>query len=766
MSPSYARQGQTVTITGEVRNLTASPATGLSVQLVSSRTRLGSRLQLENFASGNYLPRVAAVGIAPLTRPQLGPGYTWRWTIRLPVKDLGLSCFGVYPLAVQVTDAAFDAARDPVPLPYWPGKPSGCAVERRPQPSAISWIWPLIDTPHQGTCAGLINNNLAASIAPGGRLGSLLATGSRYSARAKLTWAIDPALLDSVRAMRNPYQVDASSASCRPASEHPGSRTASRWLADVLKATAGQPVFLAPYADVDVAALTRGGNISDLKLAFVAAGQVGHQVLHRNVSSAATPAGPHQLSAIAWPADGIASKAVLDTLAPHVSTVVLAAPAVSPVTYTPSAVSSKLSDIGTTLHILLADNEITTILGSRGNVSRRPGSVFGTSQLYLAETAMIAAEAPGNPRPIVVAPPRRWNPPSQLANELLADTVQAPWLTPSTADQMATVRAEHIYPAVTRSEPSRELPGDLLSKVHGLDHQIALLQSIRVQPDPALERAVFYIESSAWRGRAVTHARAMLARTSRYVNTQLHGISIQGVGKHATYHVTFGGSVAPVNVAIHSQLHYAVRVGLLIQADNATVTGQRTMITVPAENFSRAATLTIHVHSEHGKIQLSLISPRGNPLPAYPLVIIVHPTDFGTIALGICAVVLALFVVGSAFRAIRLGRPTPPGATDELDDAAGPPEPDPGVRGYVPRSGEHATARQAESPSGWITPPDHSAQRDTGAGITHGGFLDLTNRPDYPDSVGGDRSDLASAGPSFVDQEPAAPSRRTTEEHR
>jgi Family of unknown function (DUF6049) len=800
MSPAYARQGQTVTISGEVKNLAATPATGLSVRLWSSRTRLGTRSQLENFATSNYLPLVAPVATASLTRPQLGPGYTWQWTMRLPVKDLRLSCFGVYPLTVQVSDAAFQTARDQVPLPYWPAKARGCATERRPKQSAVSWIWPLIDTPHQGVCAGLLDNNLAASIAPDGRLGSLLAAGSRYGSRAKLTWAIDPALLDSVRAMRAPYDVGAS-ASCGAASERLGSRSASRWLAEVLKVTAGQPVFLTPYADIDVAALAGSAEVSDVNDAFAAADQVGRQLLHRNVSSGATQAQSQQLSSIAWPAGGIASRSALDALQPHANTVVLAAPAVSPVTYTPGAVTSKLTDIGKPLRVLLADSKITALLGSSGVASREPGTAFEISQLYLAQTAMIVSEAPGINRPIVVAPPRHWNPSGQLANNLLADTIQAPWLRPTTADQMARMRAEHLYPSVTQSDPSAQLPRDLLSKINKLDHQVALLQSIRVKPDPALGRAVFGIESSAWRGDAVKHARTMLARTLRYVNTQLRGISLRGVGRHSIYHVTFGGKNSTINVVIHSQLHYSVRVALLVQSDKATVTGEPPYITVPPGNYSVPVTLTVHVHSQHGKIRLSLIAPEGSamarhPLPAYPLVIVVHPTDFGTIALGIGAVALALFVIGSAFRAIRVGRPPPPGAGDDLDDGAGPPETDAGERSVAPQRGGHESLREADvagpgppsaadeavstaflagapattarslSRSGWIAPPGDSASRDHRGGITSGGLHDLGNRREYPDSVGSDRSDLASAEPSVVDREPASPGRRATEEHR
>jgi hypothetical protein len=819
VSPSYAGQGRTVTIAGRVRNLSAAAATGLSVQLWSSKTQLPSRHYLENYASGSYLPRIQPVPVAPVTLPQLDAGRSWTWKVKLPASDLGLSCFGVYPLTVQVKDASYDVASVPVPLPYWPARANSCASQHRPQPFPISWIWPLIDVPHQAMCAGLIDNRLAPSIAPDGRLGYLLAVGSRYSARAKLTWAIDPSLLDSAAAMRHSYPVGAS-ARCRPAAELPASPAASRWLASLVKATAGQPVFLTPYSDVDVAALARHGSQSspsDLDRAFAEAAQVGRRILHRT-APVPIPAGAHELSAIGWPASGIASRPVLDSFATeHVRTVILAAPALSPVNYTPGAVASTLTGIGKPLRVLLADHPITALLGSKESTSATAGSIFGTSQLYLAETAMIVSQAPASRRPIVVAPPRRWDPPRQLASNLLAETASAPWLEPSTAGQLVTMPREHVYPRLTQSAPGAELPGRLLSRVSKLDHRIALLESIRVHPDPDLYRAVLGIESSAWRGKGIKHAQALLGRLNRYVNDQFNGISIRGVSsnggtRHAAYHVTFGGKTAQVNVLIHNSLRYWVRVGLLVQANQATVSGQPKPIVIPPESYSTPVTLKVHVEAKHGTLRLSLIAPNGSPrhprpLPAYPLVIIVHPTNFGTYALVIFAIALGVFVTASAFRAIRNGRPGPPLAADSgpanpatptagdsarsatpnegirsaiADDRTRPASPDDRTRPASPdeqtrpaspdecvrstASGDRAVP--VRSPSGWISPLDlpNSATRDDA--IAWGGFPDPGNWPEYTDSVGGDGAEVASASPSVFDQESASPSRRATEEPR
>jgi len=511
------------------------------------------------------------------------------------------------------------------------------------------------------------------------------------------------------------------------------------------------------------------------------------------------------------------------------------------------------------LHILLADHAISALLGSTAAASPRPGDIFQTSQLYLAETAMIASEAPSNNRPIMIAPPRRWDPPRKLAGGLLADTVSAPWLKPSTAGQMVAQRAEKVYPKVTQNPSPAELPAKLLHDISKLDHRIQLLQSIRVRPDPALNRAILGIESSAWRGTRAKHARLLFERTSRYVRTQLAGVTIRGGGgRHNAYRVTFGGKTSTVPVVIHSDLRYPVRVGLQVVASRAKVTGEPPLITVPALGYSNAAKLTIQVKARHGKIRLRLVAPNGSPLaghplPAFPLVIVVHPTDFGTVALVICAAALALFVIASAARAIKNGRPVPPGAADDIDESTGPPAPDqhagasmadespdpsstinaraapvpsgttadrasgpadpaavrfvrpastrpgaghaaglppgqttvrrpatvgpampddagrqgngqrdPGDAAARDGAGTSESAGRQPSPSGLVAPPDMAASPDAGSEIRSEGFLNPNERPEYTDSVGDDRSELTSAGPSVADQEP----RRATEERR
>ena len=719
MSPSYAMPGRTMLIAVQVRNVSDTALSDLTLQVLTSGS-FTSRGYLELYARGEYSPAESQVNLRPLRIGQLAAGATWARRIHVPVSALHLSCFGVYPLAVQVSDPLGAPATDQAVLPYWPSKKGSCPVQR-PKRSDISWIWPLIDQPHQGPCPDeLVDNSLAASVAPAGRLGELLAVGAKYAGSGRLTWAVDPALLDSVQTMTQPYLVGGS-ADCTGGQQHSASSSAASWLHELTVATSGRMVFATPYADTDVAALTQDSRTHDLSRAFTEGQQVAGQILGRRFVPRTVPAAGTRLAAAAWPAAGIANYALLENLAADkISTVILSSAMMTvlapPVNYTPSAVTSTVDGLGTRLHLLLADDAISAWLGSPGASSSQPGDTFKVRQMFLAETAMIVAEAPNTPRAIVVAPPRHWNASPQLMSDLLSDTVSAPWLRPSTVRQLLALPPDHLIRSQPKSVSAGELSRALLAQVARSDRQVALLESILPTPNLQLYRALFGAESSAWRGghAAERPARALVTRISRFVEAQLDGLSVAGPSG-----VTLGGTVGSSTVAISNQLSYPVRVKIEVSASNSSVTisiAAKGIVTVPAET-TKVVKLTVHATSTgSATIRLRLESPHtGRILPVPQLVMHVQATRSGIIVLIIVAGLLAVFVFTSAARAIRHGRPRPPE----------PSESDPGSPGGGP----------ADQPAGTEEPDNvevsQSELTSTGQAIASQGPL-VPDRPSVP----------------------------------
>jgi hypothetical protein len=720
VSPSFAEPGHPITLKGRVWNGGHTALSGLSVQMYWSPSRFTSQTALEAFVAGVIPPGEQRLS-TPYTISRLKAMHGTSWTIKLPVSALGLNCFGVYPLTALVTDPTGTlTANDPVPMPFWPNKSTSCPNATRPDPFPVSWIWPLIDSPHLGPCPGLLDNSLAASLAPGGRLDSLLKVGERYTSKARLTWAIDPALLDNVQTMTKPYPVGLSSG-CSGTSSHAYSKNARQWLTTVAKATTGQPLFVTPYADVDVAGLAQNGDNADLKQAFADGQQLAGPILGRDRVPAALPAGPKKLSAIAWPSGGLPNLPELENLgAMKIRTVILAMPS-SQLSPTPGAVTSMLDGVGGKLKVLLGDNSLSSLLASKLTSSRRPGTIFNVSQRFLAETAMIVAEAPAMQRPIVVTPPKRWDPAGKLAADLLSDTVNAPWLKSMTVDQMAA-QPEQPYPSsLVRPNASGVLPGRLLRQVKKLDNSVALLRSIMIHKNDRLNRAVFGIESSQWAGAGTAQAHTMLTRIGQFVINQFRGLS---VGGQRVLNVTLGGRVGSVPVSIRNSLGYAVRVGLSVTRSNSSVTvNQRHKFYDVSPHTTSGLKLSVNA-TQTGKaiVELRLRSPTGvllpNP-PDKPLRMRIKATNLGTVALVIVAAALALFVAASATQAIRRGRP----GTEQPEVDIEPTSPG--------------------GPGGEATVPEISGSEDG---------QDGSARADRADSVIGDRSEFSSAGRSPTEE--------------
>ncbi len=729
VSPTYATPKGKVTVSGTITNSTGTAAAGLLVQLWSSSFRLGSRADMES-----YLTAPAATGVDSQTPARLQvaslPAHaTQPWSLTLKVSQVGMTSFGVYPLAAELSQGGVPLEAARTFLPFWPGK----SELRTLKPVSLAWVWPLIDVPHQAACPALLNGDLAASLASSGRLGQLLAVGSSaLGRRAQLTWAIDPALLSDANVMKAPYRTGGTAA-CTHGSRHAPSAAARAWLAGVRSAAARQDFFVTPYADVDVAALAHRGLDGELADAF-AAGRSEAQAVLGQEQRPGGRAGTGPTGLIAWPVNGIADYGVLESLAANqIGTVILDAgmmPPKNPPSFTPTAVTSTPDGLGAQLHVLLADSVMERILslppdsvpGSAPGAGATPAAAssspaaatFEREQWFLAETAMIAAEAPHTARAVVIAPPRRWDPGAGLAGALLNETVSTPWLRP--ASLAALVATRHPAGQVARQGPPQhrvsegELKASLLRQVRRLGAQIRLLGSILAHPGPRyLSTAVAAIESSAWRGGPAGRRTAgqLLHRVTAYVTSQQRQVSIVGSPR-----VTLGGKSGEVPVSISNQLGQAVRVRLRVTASSGQIAiGNFTSLVTVARGTQKLIKIPVRAAAAGSTtLTLSLTSPDGRPLRGSRTMVTVEATHFGTMAIVIIGIALAVFVLTAAGRAFRGGRGQAGGEGDPGDaQEVGLTGPDPAYDGpqadtVEPEAGQPQAAKEPDehaSTPGW-----------------------------------------------------------------
>ena len=438
-------------------------------------------------------------------------------------------------------------------------------------------------------------------------------------------------------------------------------------------------MFVTPYDDADIAALVRDNMSSDLDQAFTTGRTVAGQLLGRSFAPTPTGSGT-SLGGLAWPADGIANYGVLENLAASdkINTVVLDSstmpPSPQPPTYTPSAQTTTPDGEGPKLKVLLSDDTITQILGKANSSSDSKATAFAVAQRYLAETAMIAAEQPNLGRSIVVAPPRRWNPPAGLASELLNETVSAPWLKPVSLSQLATtkhpagqVNARQAPAAVSPAELSKTM----LSQVRDLDQQVRLMKSIQTSPDSGLDygmAAVAAVESSAWRAAAAPGRKARLSsrQLSGYLTGQESKLTIIGPPR-----ITLAGLKGPVPVSISNGLPYAVKVRLEVGPSRGiSVKSQPPPTIVPPgqQQIKKVEITAANVGST--TLTLRLVTPQGAAFPAQTTVII-QATHYGTLAEVIIGAALAVFVLTSAARGFRRGRRARRDKSPESDPGSG-----------------------------------------------------------------------------------------------
>ncbi|MFG3513449.1 DUF6049 family protein [Streptomyces bobili] len=520
LSPSVPTEGDTLTVSGTVTNKGKQTVTNAHVDLrlgsaLTTRSAIDSTATRSDDISSSTGSVVGDKYVAEFTK--LTPGVSEQFSISVPVDELDLGDGGVYPLGVALSG---ETSAKPwervlgVQRTFLPWQPDEAAARTR-----TTVLWPLISDVHMTAETAsneqqtpvFLNDDLAAEISPGGRLDQLLSLGKSLD----VTWVIDPALLASVDAMTERYDiVDGDTTT---AGEHQA--VAGQWLAELQRAVQGKQVVALPYADPDLASLAHSGtsvtgSLNQLKAATDVAASTVETVLH------VTPS-----TDFAWPVEGAVDPSIVKVATSAGADKVIARSdsltEKGGLSYTPSAARP----IGGGTTAVVADSRLSEAF--QGDLTKASASTRAVQE-FLAQSLSLNLQT-AKQRSIVVAPQRM---PTAGQAQAMAEAVSAlqggTW---SQTQQLTATAAAKPDPGATTKVPSRsaypyslakrELPRsafvDIATTQDRLDNfKVVLTDASRVVTP--FGRAINREMSTSWRGRT-TAASSFRQGVQTYLTT-------------------------------------------------------------------------------------------------------------------------------------------------------------------------------------------------------------------------------------------------------
>ncbi|WP_276030106.1 hypothetical protein [Mycobacterium angelicum] len=324
-----------VTVSGMVTNIGDRPVRDVMVRLEHAAA-VTSSAALRTSLDGSTDQYEAAADFLTVA-PELQRGQQAGFTLSAPLRSLSKPSLavdqpGIYPVLVNVNGtpdygapARLDNARFLLPVVGVPPDKAGsfdtAVAPETTKPVWITMLWPLADKPRlaPGVPGGtipvrLVDDELANSLANGGRLDTLLAAAELATSRdvdpdgavgRALCLAVDPDLLVTVNAMTAGYVVSNSpdgTAQLPGTPTHPGTGQAAAgvWL-NRLRALAHRTcVAPLPYAQADLDALQRVNDPRLSAIATLSTSDIVDRILDVSSTRGATllPDGPLTLPAV------------------------------------------------------------------------------------------------------------------------------------------------------------------------------------------------------------------------------------------------------------------------------------------------------------------------------------------------------------------------------------------------------------------------------------------------------------------------------------
>ncbi|MEO6792348.1 MAG: hypothetical protein ABI253_02890 [Mycobacterium sp.] len=453
-----------VTVAGTVRNVGDRPVRDVMVRLEQAGAVASSAGLRTNLSGSNdqYRP----VGTFATVAAELQRGQEARFTLSAPLRSLSQPALnidrpGIYPLLVNVNGtpdygepARLDDARFLLPVTGLPKTDAesdpfaGAIAPDTSHPMQITMIWPLADRPRltPGSPGGtlpvrLTDDDLASSLAPGGRLDALLSAAEFATSPAvdgggvvtrSLCLAIDPDLLVTVNAMTGGYVV---ADSPEGTTSHPGTgrATATTWLERLRRLAHRTCVAATPYAQADLDALARVGDSSLAATAVSMPADIVDRILQVSSTRGAVLLGEGRLTAGAANLIGAQSEAVVITAADCSArdsvTGASATADVAPRRLSPRVVAAPYDPaVGAALAAMGTDPVAPSYLDGSLAIRLHHDSALARRQDALGSIlwrGLESPESPDVPRHEILMPPAYWKP--------RADDAQAVLTTLSTA---------------------------------------------------------------------------------------------------------------------------------------------------------------------------------------------------------------------------------------------------------------------------------------------------------------------------------------------
>ncbi|MFE6687809.1 DUF6049 family protein [Streptomyces sp. NPDC057743] len=553
MSPVAPGKDDTVTVSGTLTNDTKSAITDAHVGLHRGAA-LNDRSSIQAVTKRTgYLPGADGKEIGDHTEKidRLDPGTSRTFTLNVPVKDLGLSSDGVYPLGVTLSGHGPSASYDQVlgidrTLLPW----QGSAPSKKTQ---LTYLWPLISTTHLTAETGadaqqtpvFRNDGLASEIAPGGRLQKMVELGKNLP----VTFVVDPDLLATVEAMTKPYHVHDPDG---PVGKNQAA--AKQWLNDLQNAVKGHEVVALPFGDPDLASLAHHGKSVPSSL--------GHLGPATELASKAvdTILGVKPRTDFTWPVNGAIDSSIVDVAtSAGAHNVITRSDSLrdNNLPYTPTAARP----IGGGNTAIVTDAQLSRAF--EGDMSKS-GNASLAIQEFLAEAQMIGLENPEQQRSIVVAPQRM---PSATQAQAMAGALrnleQAGWVQPTKLGDAAKAKPD---PAANRQIPGRsaypselrqqELPTDAFRQIEDTQSALDDFKVVLAHPERVVTpfgNAIMREMSTSWRGDS---KGATAFRTS--VRDYLDGLT-KKVRLIPKTEATLSGRSATIPVTVQNNLLQGVQ---------------------------------------------------------------------------------------------------------------------------------------------------------------------------------------------------------------